>query len=253
MKLVGITFSGADNDTCVGEMSDLVEKPFFPTLMFSDGDDVIPKVEFGILYSRSRGGTRRYPDRKWINGLLDEYKGLAGISIHLCGEVAGYVAAGVSLPRYEYAMINTFDRMQINHLIQSKSQATDCINRLRNDCGFLGEVIFQLPHESHVPIFESIEDRKVSFLFDDSRGTGNQSPVPIPPDWMKRFGFAGGIGPGNMPGVLKAIDDTIPGDSTSVWIDMESSLCEPDGFDLKRAKLCYSQARSWVWACSRQS
>jgi hypothetical protein len=181
-----ITFTGADCNTSIEELQALAED--YP-------------VEFGILLSKTRAGTPRYPRQEWID--LVRASGLR-LSMHICGEWAQQAILGAQFN------LQGFERAQIN--MGTRPRNTELIRQW----GFDHDVEPVLQCRGPFPV-----DRNVSWLYDPSGGTGERPDMwPIPHSkTTDMVGYAGGIGPDNVAQVLVGIGCTIP-----YWIDMESSL-----------------------------
>ena len=82
----------------------------------------------------------------------------------------------------------------------------------------------------------------ISYLFDESKGMGTVAPAyPPPPPAGVRFGYTGGLGPGNLLSQLHKMEAAAGG--REVWCDMESSLRSKyqdgkDFFDVYKAMAC---------------
>jgi len=209
-----ITFTGADDRTPYQALLDLSEEH---------------PVEFGILFSRSRTGTPRYPSQGWIDGLAGLDLSLAA---HICGSWSGQI---VSEGRSDIDdRMDTFDRIQVN---TSERFDLDLIcawkARLEQRHGREFRVILQTRHSFP-------EDARVEWLFDASGGRGVlPASWPRPPaDEDVRFGYAGGLGPDNVVQALQAIDC-----EDGFWIDMESRVRNAsDLFDLDMCRLVCERA-----------
>ena len=115
------------------------------------------------------------------------------------------------------------------------------------------EFILQRNEETR-PLWEALEASgplppNVSFLFDESKGTGVVAaswPSPL----VAPFGYAGGLGPATLAAQLGKMLDTVGAHEagggavvSSLWVDMESSLRtvlkdETDTFDVNKCMAC---------------
>jgi hypothetical protein len=244
VKLKTVTLTGADDRIDPGVLTDLAEE--------------FPFVEFGILFSRDRAGTERYPTRPWIKRLLDwaefyrrERNRPFPIAAHLCGP---YVAAFIDqakypgwrpdwsggLRTYEFGRVQlNLDRNQVNRL------DTDTLDEyggngviiLRTEEGFddlAGRVIsYNTKHE------------RFALLHDRSGGTGF-----LPAGWPEadpriRCGYAGGLNLDNLDTELAKIA-VVAGDAR-IWIDLETGVRDAKNhFDVGRARLILEKARPWI-------
>jgi hypothetical protein len=204
LKPAFITFTGADERTNLAELESLCRD--WP-------------VEIGILFSKSRSPSPRYPSIDWISGLAD--RGLR-LSAHLCGAWAAEVADN-GTSEIE-PLLAPFSRVQINvgpgadpGIVRTWADAAS--SRL----GMHLEPILQ----SRGAAFP--DDDRVSWLHDCSGGRGDRPaawPAPALPGI--RFGYAGGMGPENIREILAELPD-----APDAWIDMESRIRNAaDEFDI---------------------
>lgn len=112
------------------------------------------------------------------------------------------------------------------------------------------EFIIQRNEETK-PIWEYLDTQglpsNVSFLFDESKGTGVVAAEWPNPPINARFGYAGGLGPKTLEDQLtKMLLKTNPlaeSAPVEIWVDMESSLRtllkdDTDIFDVNKAMEC---------------
>lgn len=200
-----ITFTGADDQVDIRDLVALARD--YP-------------VEFAILYSPKRAGSARYPTGNWRRDVQGAGLRLAA---HLCGEASRQlIATGETI--YDLAGFEGISRIQVNTADPQVSPA-----RIRAWADGLSRA-----YRHHIqPILQCRgafpDDNRVSWLFDQSGGTGIEPDHwPIPhPDTAGPVGYAGGIGPHN---VLQVIEN-LPR-STSWWLDMESKIRIDDRFDI---------------------
>lgn len=197
-----VTITGADDNTPISALAELsAEFPF---------------VEWGILVSRAREGTTRYPSRSWCTHL--DGASLPKISMHVCGTWARASMAGIldwrELPDIRY----NAKRIQING-------APDPDVRWSSDSFQVPGVqfIFQVPNGLEFAAYLKNEvlgiRPDVALLFDGSGGRG-----VTPMNWRPRIdgfpcGYAGGISPDNVAEVVSKIPSDQP-----FWIDMEGRV-----------------------------
>lgn len=197
-----ITFTGADDDTD-------------PTGLVMLAEDY--PVEFGLLFSPARQGTRpRYPKLSTIHWLSEELP--LRWSAHLCG---GDARAWLHEDRCDHDL-RAFERVQINTAdpkVQPSIVGSQAAKRnLR--------AILQC--RSEFPKVESVD-----VLFDASGGRGI-SPVEWPQAVNTTFcGYAGGLNPENVAQAVQIIGMR----ATRYWIDMESGVRdEQDRFSLEKCR-----------------
>lgn len=236
--LVGVTITGADDRVAVSDLVALnAEFPF---------------VEWGLLYSTKRVGTPRYPSLDWFSRL----KFSAGkTSVHLCGQVSRNVCAGVTTCVGVAKLIDWMpDRFQLNGYRHDQF-ALGSMAAVMSGCSF--EVIFQVRDAADIrgaaeDVGSLVEHGCSSILFDASggRGISPERGWPTMPDGV-RMGYAGGIGPDNLDGVLEEIaeanEPVSPGDTYDYWIDMESGVRDGDDqLDLARVRRVLECAAPYV-------
>lgn len=196
-----ITFTGLDSQT------DLSRALHIAT--------VYP-VEFGVLFSESRQDREpRYPDQTTITSIM--CVGFPRLAAHLCGAHARRIMAcmptGLNL--------TTFRRVQVNH----PSPDAGAIAREMEEWG--GPRGIAQTRDLEFPASTSVD-----WLFDRSAGEGRApGEWPQHPGGDRMIGYAGGIGPGNVAGVLKQIAATGP-----YWIDMESGVRTDDWLNLDKVE-----------------
>ena len=194
-KLCTVTFTGIDQYTNPQDLWDIQNK--------------WPKTEFGILFSLDwQNNGHRYPDPKD----LKKFEGL-NLSAHLCGHIAREAARSQWKPALEVLgdSLNLFKRIQINVPIAT----------------FLGFAPGRVEQEriqqrqwpediDFSPVFEGF-----SVLLDASGGRGIPA-LPVATGYRGKIGYAGGIGPDNVIGVIKAAEAI--DESGEYWIDMETKV-----------------------------
>jgi len=230
-----VTITGADDQVDPNALAEL-------SLLF-------PMVEWGILFSASREGTRRYPTLEWMAELLRAAQRVPmRLAAHLCGarsrafRAGAFVDAVAELPLGPRA----FQRVQINGWEAGDRVAT----------GHEAEVILQVRSEQHVQeaigAFDGSVPGGVSLLYDPSGGRG-KAPTswPIPPPDVK-VGYAGGLGPYHLVGPMRDIliarmaAKAAYGDRVQpYWLDMESGVRDGgDNLDLWRVRTVLEITRS---------
>ena len=193
-----ITFTGVDEWTDEQKMVDLSKKY---------------SIEWGILFSPfNQGKKNRYPALEHLKRFLDT-KGLR-FSAHLCGKYSTSIMNGI-IP--ELYLDNTkFSRSQIN----SVSPDIKMISAFSNSMGI--RCIAQTRGKTFP------KNSSIDWLYDTSGGRG-QEPENWPkfPNDGRLVGYAGGIGPDNVLGILEKINAR-----GRYWIDMESKIRTDDKLDL---------------------
>jgi hypothetical protein len=199
-----ITFTGADDRTRIEDLQAL------------HGD--FP-VEIGVLFSKSRAGSPRYPRAAWIEALRGSGLRLAA---HVCGAWASEIASG-GRPEIEH-LLGPFSRVQVNVGFPADPGVVRAwADGVSDRIGIQIEPILQARGDRFP------EDARVAWLFDRSGGRGEMPetwPAPAAPG--VRFGYAGGLGPGTVGAALARMPE-----APEAWIDMESRVRNlDDAFDL---------------------
>lgn len=215
-----ITFTGADDATSIVDMLNLARD--YP-------------IEWGILLSRSREGTPRYPTLQWVRALAVGAR-LSGVALcaHLCGEYSDRVVQGQACG-IEHLLVD-FERVQVN---TSKPVHPQAVLAWSHSIGPL----------SPRPILQCRGDfptnTEVDWLYDPSGGRGiHPASWPQAPAGQ-RVGYAGGLGPANVALVASQVGQA----GTAYWLDMESGVrSEDDRFCLDR---CRSVCTA-IWGAPRQ-
>ena len=227
MKLEFLTLTGADDSIDPSELQKLLVD--FPT------------VEFGILYSRSREGSARFPSGKWVQRLRDVVPP-QNLSLHVCGRACREILLGNNL--LPYGLLDGFRRVQLNFRSKGSVCNPTKAGKLLLEFGDR-EIVFQLDQDGRNRFMGSIlratPGLKAAPLFDPSGGRGASPatwPKPLQGFGFRLFGYAGGLGPRNLRPEL--IEIAKVASRKSVWVDMESSLRSPDGsvFRIQNALEC---------------
>lgn len=234
-----VTLSGVDHTLSPADLTRLL--------------DACPpdRVELGLLASRDRAGTPRYPDPATacaIAGLARSRGAL--VSAHLCGGLArdveaaawsGTASADAVLGEWG-GLLHLVGRVQVN--LPEPDATPDLARAVRR---LLGKpTIFQLRRPAQAMGAEALAFPDIPegchWLLDASAGRG----VPLDVRWAPRpvrhrlVGYAGGLGPDNVAAAaafLRGAAETVGG---RVWLDMETGLrvrpgARGDYFDPDRA------------------
>ena len=205
-----ITFTGVDESTSIAGMVELHQQ--YP-------------IEWGVLFSKSRAGSGRYPCNAFISELVGNHYTM-NFAAHLCGEYARSVVRD--------------DRCEVDGLIRDRFWRAQ-INTAEGNINT--QFLLEWGVRNHLrPILQCRDsfppDFTVDWLFDASGGRGIEPKAwPVPRStWHGRAiskGYAGGLNPDNVVQHVAAISEH----DTSYWIDMESGVRdESDHFDLERCR-----------------
>lgn len=237
-----VTVTGADNRTDRREMYDIAQE--------------FPFVEWGILLTKSKGGTTRYPDEMWIDQLFSYPMNYAG---HLCGSwgrdfANGGRAFAMERPRWitPLPILGTlFKRIQLNIAPTINNLKLDLLVNAVNNSFFDSRFIIQI--KGHVPIWWPLDRLdQVDFLFDASGGRGIATdywphPITFVNDkrtLLSNCGYAGGLTPNNLTEQLKQMKDASEGQP--IWIGVESGVRTDDVFDLEKVRKFLQIAEPYV-------
>lgn len=217
-----------------------------------------PFAEWAILCSQSSMGHNRFPSHDWLLTLAGFQESLRqndealSLSCHLCGRWVRQVLMGnLSVVDQLGATVwDSFRRVQLNThgiLHDFSPLAFDTISEEFPE----KEFIFQYD-DVNVSLFEWARgwalssNFSISALFDLSHGAGI-APATWPNPIKNIYcGYAGGLGPHNLPDQLKRIEEKA-GD-TPVWIDMETHVRSNNDrqFDLNKVRQCLEIASQYV-------
>lgn len=217
------TLTGVDDATDLGRVAELM--------------DEYPFAEFGVLWSQTRAGERRYPSKTRLEAIARRFHG-GRIALHVCGRaVADFVVCNAAAP----AVAASFPRVQLNARFtptEAWEEAFDAMLAVRQ-----GVVITQ-HNEANAP-FSTMFPRRANhaILRDASCGRGvapDVWPTPLP---GKLCGYAGGLGPNEIDAALPAI--AAAADGAQFWIDMESKLRVDDVLDLDACATVLRKVAAW--------
>ena len=204
-----VTITGADDFTDPLELLDLALS--------------YPWLEFGILVSKSREGSPRYPSRDWQKKLL-KISHRMNLSMHVCGKYAREMFAGElrweSLPPIRDGV----HRVQINGETPGDRHLSAAGLALELEGRGLS-VIFQYPRAS--AYMESCREQglKCAPLLDESGGEGRQVRAWSDLPDCEYVGYAGGIGPED---VAETVGTIMAFRQGPFWIDSEGRMREDE-------------------------
>jgi len=214
-----VTITGADDNTDPQQLLALSQQ--------------YPFVEWGILFSKSKMGQRRYPTLAWV----DRFKLYRmNSSAHFCGFFA---AAVINEKKYHliHELPSCFKRVQINYNFSSQPdhKLFSLVEHCRNN--ELPSVILQYNNSNEKAITQEVCDKQatsnIHLLYDSSGGRG-MAIGEIKHPFDKRYtGYAGGINKSNIEELITVIY-SMTGNHQPVWIDIETGARDSnDQFDLK--------------------
>lgn len=223
-----ITATGADDSTD------------FDFLLKTSGE--YPLVEWGILVSKDRMGSPRFPSQIWLDEMYHEHP-KAQFSCHLCGQWVRELCFEGKIDFIKVLQLNLFQRIQLNfHAIVHKLNKEKFIEALKMFPSY--QFIFQLDDVNN-SILDVARDAGINAvpLFDTSGGAG-----VLPKTWPKAngyCGYAGGLSPENLNSQMELIGQ-VAGDGP-IWIDAETQLRSPDDkiFMEDKVKAYLEEAMKW--------
>lgn len=232
MILDRVTITGADDSVAPKELVKLSQR--------------YPFVEWGILLSRSREGTPRFPSEDWMLRLKDVVPNEVKLSGHLCGAWVRALCRGSR--RFELerpGIARLFQRIQLNfhgapHEILV-DRFLECLHFWDRE-----EIIFQFDRVNNGLMGEAIAGGvRAAPLFDTSGGAGvepGEWPAPIAP----YCGYAGGLHPDHLAEQLERI--ALAAGTSRIWIDVETHVRSDDDktFDLAKVEAFLAIAEPWV-------
>lgn len=260
MRIDRVTITGADDLTNVAHMVE-ISKEF-------------PFVEWGILFSVTKAGQKRYPTHDWRKELYlaMDRRVRMNLSAHLCGAYSGHLVEHGrdlymgNITRFNQTDVGLFfkheagyyDRYQVNYQFRDGLfGATEFAFRMTQIAARLGSgysMILQ-HNKQNAKVCELVRQmdkgRFVEFLFDESGGRGKEMNFQgfLPHPLGTYTGYAGGIGLHNIDQVLDSVDHVpqIIQDNgirlETAWIDMESAVRRDDRLDLDQVAMILEKVR----------
>ncbi|PNG50505.1 MULTISPECIES: hypothetical protein [unclassified Variovorax] len=227
-----VSLTGPDDNTSVDALAELGRR--------------YPFVEWALLYLPEKERLARNPTRAWRERFFDA--GAAGGSaVHLCGLQAFAELKAGALP----TDILQAGRLQLNinarGVVFSVSETLDLYRRALD----LGPDLILQRHGGTTAAIELFlghlagDDRsRVHVLLDESKGRGVKPDAWTMPKGLGSafLGFAGGISPGNVATVARAVDEL----SVAYWLDMESGVRTENEFDISKAKAVLETVAEFV-------
>jgi hypothetical protein len=201
-----------------------------------------PFVEWAILRSTSRGGTKRYPGDRWLDGLarLALRDDSAKFAAHLCGELCEATLAGS--PRTIENEAGLFRRFQLNGWSKFKLPGLR-VAKLFPDIEFIAQATSLEAFDHTMWFIKQFGITNLNPLFDPSGGRGlSLNLSQLPPTCAYSMGYAGGITPDNVERILERLSAY----GLPFWIDMESGVRTNDAFDLDKVYRVLCNCRAFA-------
>lgn len=213
MKIDKVTITGADDKTERAELYALWQH--------------YPFVEWGVLFSKSKEATPRYPSRTKI---LEFAAWGMPLSAHFCGWHSREVMEGNNFRLVE-ELPQDFKRIQINYNFH-KSDGWQIKGILEWAYNHPERAIIFQYNQSNAAACElmmaKLSSDNIHFLYDSSGGRGTAIDEIRPP-FRTYTGYSGGIHPDNIHQVAQKIYKNRL--KYNVWIDMESGVRTENEFD----------------------
>lgn len=224
MILNRVTFTGADDS--------INPETLIPI------SEAYPHVEWGILFRSDPASTTysyvpRFPSYDWVQK-LNPLPASMNFCAHLCG-----VPVVQLLLNGEHFLTSRFKRSQLNFHGENVSNffpnAKTHLANVLDEWG--GQFIFQCDGVNDHMVMDWVASGLGVPLFDTSSGAGvtpGQLGETWPQLWPDTYcGYAGGLGPHNLPAELTGPIAQAAGDGT-IWIDMETKVFTRSKFDLDK-------------------
>ena len=225
MKLERVTITGLDRKTDVFRL--MAMAPAFH-----------PLVEFAVLASPSRAGKEpRYPTIEEIKTWLS-YVRKFKVAVHICGRYSRKPNEFFEAIGPDHSCF--LDRIQWN-VAPSHLKLKDITEMAMRASEGHHTVIVQIRDEESEILLKTLQDNHVTAqpLFDASGGRGlpfENVRTPLSSPATGRWtGYAGGISPETVSGVLERLEAELPKDQP-VWIDMETGVRTDDWLDLDKVQ-----------------
>lgn len=242
MSLDRVTITGADDSISPRE---LVANPYVDNSFH----------EWGILFSASQQGGRRFPSKEWLRELQSVKKTnpMMKLSAHLCGRyVRDLVERGHDSWFEDYPELwHIFDRVQLNFHGKWHKISKEFLRALSNYQR--KQVVFQVDGVNDGAWVQCQTVCDAVPFFDASGGAGVK-----PSEWPKPFaglynGYGGGLGPDNLTTEIPRILDAAGGQR--IWIDMETKVRSEDDskFEMGKVERCLFSAEPFLRERSRKS
>lgn len=232
-----VSISGADSNVKPGDLIELAKR--------------FPFVRWGILWSRKKAGSQRYPTTQWMQALLEagQEVGLQA-DIHVCDKAFfdSLVANSFELTRADPQIMEIFgDRtLQLNINARSMDYSDHEVLSIYRSLGSRYKLILQQHEGTKEAIDQLLQDpqielENISVLQDASRGKGIAAQMWERPlqvgNQALATGFAGGVSPENIDEMLDRLQSALMGSGCAdAWIDMESGVRTENEFDLEKVE-----------------
>jgi len=223
--LTCVSLTGPDYQTDIAALADL--------------SAAFPFVEWALLYVPHNEGAPRNPTRPWREAFFDAAIPTSS-AVHLCGNIAFQELLNGTLP----AEILRASRLQLNVNARRREFTDEQVLDVYRKSLDLGPDIILQRHADTAALVDKFisslavrDTLRVGVLLDESKGTGKAPTTWQRPESLEGItcGYAGGLGPANVAGVLRALA-AVNAPSEPYWIDMESGVRTNNVFDIAKAE-----------------
>ncbi|CAK8991840.1 unnamed protein product [Durusdinium trenchii] len=257
MKLHTVGFCGVDDTVDLQQLVKLNE-------------DFAGWIEWGVLLRPDKQGSPRYASQELLprlgrlaRGEDPELPGRLRLAAHLCGDDCLRAINGDIQHIKELQKVLGFRRMQLNPTKANQAsgwKAVEAAANLRKLSEAMPELelilqvneetqeLFRLLFKGDVP-----PPANLVVLLDASCGLGLAPTSWSPPEGVRRFGFAGGLGPSTVLPQLEAMSRACEANykDAVVWIDMETHIRSKDSgrdiFDLSLVRVVAQKVAESGW------
>lgn len=184
-----------------------------------------PFIEWGLLFSKTKAGTPRFPSEYWVRilrSVIHKQPHKVRLSAHLCGQLVHEILTGYSKPEdYLGEFWHLFDRVQLNTIGIPEEYTERCLKVF--NANPTKEFIIQYRNKPSrlIPYLETKVHNTV-VLVDQSLDRDIPPANWSIPTTRATCGFSGEFSPVNLPDQLTRLD-TLMG-SKAYWIDLEAHI-----------------------------
>jgi len=208
-----------------------------------------PYVEFGLLLSKKRMGSKEFPSLRWMMELNEimQHRTKMALSGHICGQWVRDICLGKEDFFKEYPFWRIFSRLQLNfggerYEMPDPDRFLSVIKTYAQERQF----IFQIDgvNDGFFTLVKKLQGIDVVPLFDLSGGTGR-----LPEKWPQYqwySGYAWGLSPDNLSEQMGLIAEVVGPEP--IWVDAQAAFRPKDNmlFDLSEVRRFTRIARPWV-------
>lgn len=228
MKINKVTITGAD------------DKIFKKDLIGYQTE--YPFVEWGILFSKNKESTQRYPS---LQHITNEYDSDLKLSAHFCGWYSKEVLENKNYKLIE-KLKNRFERVQLNYNFKNSTNwdLNSLIDFLKDYNKI--DVILQYNKSNSLVLQNIMNDElpnNLNFLYDSSGGRGTEiSKIESP--FKNYTGYSGGLNVDNINNICQNISND--SNTDNVWIDLESGVRTNNDFDFNKLKTILEISKKYI-------